>query len=256
MNFIEKIRHFFVSNNQGYITDQSGIINRYLREKENWDIHLNNTKKYILQSIKNQKNTNSIAVLGSGFLLDFPLEEISKIYNKIYLFDINHPQKIVSLAKKNPKIELITIDLNFGAMNLAQKSKSFEEFCTELENIKITIDFDKYDYIVSLNILNQLDILLCDFLIEKFDIKEEETLLVRKKIQENHLNCLIKNKSCIITDYKQEDTNIKTDEKFCKNSLYCTLKGQNTEYWDWIFDTLGMYKEDHKTTLKVMATTL
>lgn len=253
MNFFEKIKHFFISNNQGYIVDQSGIINRYLREKDNWDIHLNNTKNYILQSLKNQENTNSIAVLGSGFLLDFPIDEAIKIYDKIYLFDINHPQKIVSLAKKNPKIELITIDLNFGAMLLAQKSKTFEEFCQKLDSIEITIDFNKFDFIVSLNILNQLDILLCDYLIKKFELKEEETLIVRKKIQENHLKCLIKNKSCIITDYMQVDTNIQSKEIISKNSLYCTINGQNTEYWDWIFDTMGMYKEDYQTTLKVMA---
>ena len=35
-----------------YFSDQQGIIRRYQREKEGWDIHLNNSKQFILESSK------------------------------------------------------------------------------------------------------------------------------------------------------------------------------------------------------------
>ena len=62
------------------------------------------------------------------------------------------------------------------------------------DNLKKSLE--EYDLVISLNLLNQLDILLCDYLKEKFKIDNEETLLpIRKIIQQNHLDILPVNKT-------------------------------------------------------------
>ena len=62
----------------GFKKDQNGIINRYLREKGSWKTHLSNTKKFITDFTKN-KAKNSCVVLGSGWLLDVPIEYLTRI---------------------------------------------------------------------------------------------------------------------------------------------------------------------------------
>jgi len=76
-----------------YISDQRGIINRYINEGKNWNLHLENTKKYIINSTKT-KNKENVAILGSGWLLDLPLSFLNENFKTIYLVDIYHPRQI------------------------------------------------------------------------------------------------------------------------------------------------------------------
>ena len=63
----------------GFFKDQNGIINRYLREKEAWQAHLSNTRDFIINSSMNKDNSKAV-ILGSGWLLDIPVDELSKKY--------------------------------------------------------------------------------------------------------------------------------------------------------------------------------
>lgn len=53
------------------LSDQQGIINRYLREKDVWNEHLENSKSFITGCLKKRMARN-ILILGSGWLLDLP----------------------------------------------------------------------------------------------------------------------------------------------------------------------------------------
>ncbi len=108
--------------------------------------------------------------------------------------------------------------------------------------------------IVSVNILNQLDILICDY-ITKFNIySDEEINAFRKIIQQKHIDLLSQNKSCIITDY--EELNYDDNMQLVKNKplVYIELpKSKNGKKWKWDFDLSKTYHKDYKTIFKVMA---
>jgi hypothetical protein len=76
----------------GYLRDQEGIMNRYLAESEQWQYHLEKTRNFIAGSF-NGSQAESVAVLGSGWLLDVPLEKLRRRFRKIYLVDIHHPPR-------------------------------------------------------------------------------------------------------------------------------------------------------------------
>ena len=77
--------------------DQNGIIDRYFKEKEGWRSHLEKSKQYIINFIEDKSGT--LAVFGSGWLLDLPIEELSRKFNTIYLVDIIQPPQIKHLLK-------------------------------------------------------------------------------------------------------------------------------------------------------------
>src|SRR5210317_1415141 len=82
----------------GYLADQQGIIDRYLRERGGWDSHLLKCREYILDKV-NKLAISDITILGSGWLLDVPLEELSGLCNKITLIDIHHPRQVRKRAE-------------------------------------------------------------------------------------------------------------------------------------------------------------
>jgi len=237
----------------GYYKDQNGIIKRYLREKNNWDLHLENTKSFILESAKN-KNKNKAIIFGSGWLLDVPIEKLAEMFEQVILIDIFHPNEILKKISSYKNIKTLELDITGYSkpICLFQKQASLTNLEPEKKAFDLINSFD-CDFFVSLNILNQLDILLIDYLTYNWTILESEILEFRKKIQKEHLNLLPLQKSCLITDYEEENyagNNLIKSKNLIHTDLP-TSKFSNS--WQWIFDTQKTYNNYSKTILNVKA---
>lgn len=241
-----------------FISDQAGIINRYLREQENWEPHLNNTRDFVLQSFNN-KDIKNLAVLGSGWLLDLPLRELSKKFKKILLVDVFHPPQVVKKAEKYPNVLLYETDLTGGGIkfcwNLRKSQEAYREkyildsFSPSVPDLPL-----KPDAFVSLNLLNQLDILLVEFLErKKVPVVDAEIRRFRKTIQQFHLNWITSKPGCLITDTMEVNNGPgnKTEEQ---PLVHVDLpEGGRREEWIWDFDLSGNYHPGSETRMKVMA---
>lgn len=235
-----------------YKNDQKGIMKRFIAEGDNWNVHLFNAKDYIMESLP--PSAKSIAVLGSGWLLDVPMDSLLKNNIEINLFDISHPQQIRNKYKNNEEVKFITADLTNGLVDIAKKTKSFGGFLNDFERMQCYEGLKDFDFVVSLNLLNQLDILLCDLLKIKFKIDDVSLLDIRKRIQQFHVNSLPKNKSCIITDYEEVNYRNSYEDGSVSSLIYIDLSRlKNTREWHWNFDTLKSYKNDYCTMFNVIA---
>jgi hypothetical protein len=243
----------------GYKTDQEGIINRYLREEGGWNEHLEQTKNFILQAADNKQN-KSIVVLGSGWLLDVPIEKLSEKFEKVVLADVAHPRQIEHKVKKMPNVQLLNTDVTglvepiYETLKKRKKQKvALSDIQPEYDNQLIT-EIENADFIVSVNLLNQLDILICDY-INKFKLySKEEISLFRKQIQTNHIQLLPANKSALITDY--EELNLDEHDKIIKRKRLVHIDLPNEKQavkWKWSFDLKKTYHTNCKTVFKVMA---
>jgi len=96
-----------------FLSDQEGIMTRYLKEKENWDEHLEKSREYILKSVGNKK-LSTISILGSGWLLDVPLEELTIQFQKVILVDIFHPPQILHKVRNMPRVKTMEMDITGG----------------------------------------------------------------------------------------------------------------------------------------------
>lgn len=242
----------------GFDIDQDGIIERYSREKSNWDIHLEQSRNVILKAME-QYHPENIAILGSGWLLDIPLEEMLLKCNHIYLIDIRHPNQIKHKLSKQEKVTFIEEDITGGMAeqvwqmveNFKKNNKPFDYNRMTAEEYVLPCDVDM---VVSLNILNQLDILICDFISDNVQISEEELKTVRLSIQNKHLEMLSKYNYCLISDVEEIvcDFNNNTIEE--KITVLCNFPQlSNTSEWNWEFDTQGYYYPDKKVKFKVKA---
>ncbi|MBR5959056.1 MAG: hypothetical protein IKZ99_11895 [Salinivirgaceae bacterium] len=238
----------------GYLKDQTGIRRRYEREQEPWQQHIDNTRRFIVESARKVASHKSVAVLGSGWLLDVPVDELSQMFENVYLVDIVHPEPVKVRARKLGNVHLVEADLTGGAVQMAVNARSFQQFVDNLKNIKPDAELSGYDFVVSVNLLNQLDIIMCDYLQERFCVDNQQLEPVRAMVQQRHIDSLPIEKSCLITDYQQIDTDIDGAVTATVNLLHCKLPdvGEKKE-WNWLFDTNQRYSVKNNTTFKVMA---
>ena len=238
----------------GFRPVQAGIMRRFLREEGAWASHLNNSRDYILNAVKEVK-PKSIRVLGSGWLLDIPIKELVEICDSVVLEDIVHPPQIINKYSKIDKIKFNYSDVTNGIVDLcyAQKKGSFryDSFIFELSGFEPK-SFSE-DLIISANILSQTSIMLTDYLSKKLKLTGSQVASISEIIQQKTFDALPKGRSVIISDYEEEYYD---DDKFIgsKPTLFISLPiNDSRKEWSWSFDTKMFYKEDCKTKLKVEA---
>ncbi|MCG8702112.1 MAG: hypothetical protein MI922_28920 [Bacteroidales bacterium] len=247
----------------GYKSDQDGIIRRYLNEQGNWNSHLAKTKQFITENCLKFENKHShIAILGSGWLLDVPLDFLLKHFRKITLCDINHPNEIKHKYRNTPQLVWKTIDISGGYATavyeaLKKGNKKNRYNIGEIKNFipKNIISALHADVVVSLNLLSQLDVLVVESYLGK-NVKKTDIEIVRRMIQQHHVNCLPKNRTILITDI--EEILIKKNTESGRVPLMYTEipTGNTTDKWIWKFDTKKTYYQHCDTHREVIATTI
>lgn len=230
--------------------DQKGIMQRYLNEKNAWDYHLNQCKTIIRQQFH---GGDKIAILGSGWLLDVPMQDLLASYKEIHLYDINHPRQILHKYYNNSKVKFITCDLTNGLYKtIGNHSK--EELLQKLHANTWSLKFEKYSAVVSLNVLNQLDILFIDRLKKKYSFSANELKTIRLKIQKDHLASLKANHSLLISDVEEYATHLNEKIETKSQLAYCPLPTDSLlNQWLWQFENHGLYHKNHSTAFLVQA---
>lgn len=241
----------------GYLRDQDGIMNRYMRESKNWDQHLHRARNFINASFTG-KSIESLAVLGSGWWLDIPLDELRNRFRRIYLVDIFHPPQIRKKAGAMENVELLEADLSGGAVEQLWQTFGKKRIIVSnqwLEEIPLTspLTHIRPDAVISVNLISQLDTLLCEFLEKRGHFSDEQLIPFRSRIQSFHVEWITRTPGCLITDTMEQHRDRHGRETF-KSLLYTELpRGFRTEHWSWDFDTHGTYLPGSRTRMEVQA---
>lgn len=239
-------RKYRVLKKMNYFSDQRGIFERYINESSSWASHLQHTKQAILNAAA-QHPKNSCAILGSGWLLDIPIEELVQQFKEVYLFDILHPSQIKHKLQKYPNVYLVEQDITGGAVQQIYESvqmfKSFKQK-RELSDLQINgFQYPKqFGFIASVNILSQLDQMLLSYL-RKYNLYTEAELTTFKTmLQTQHIQSLPQNKSCVITDYEEIVTDTQGQIEKQQSILAIDLSRYTTlAEWEWEFDKQQYY---------------
>lgn len=246
-NTVKKIRRKF-----GFNKDREGIITRYIQEEQNWQSHIDRTKSFILDTAETKKKDLCI-VLGSGWLLDIPILELSEMFNEVQLFDISHPAQILHKYRTYDNIKFVDSDIT-GALSLILKRNYHSKHLSEISKIIDSMPYDtKADYVISANILSQLSFFPDDYLKKKDFDDDEEIKEFIKTIEQNHIDNLPKNNSCLISDYYQYIYDNNDNLLFEENRLLIELPKKIHKEWIWDFDLSGNYKPNKKVRFKVAA---
>ncbi|MEE4196337.1 MAG: hypothetical protein V2I54_01725 [Bacteroidales bacterium] len=256
---LRKLNHSLKLSKMKYVSDQKGIINRYLREKEGWDVHHKHSKEFILESAKSKKK-GKVVILGSGWLLDVPLKELSEQFQVVLLIDIIHPAQALKKMEQYDNVSAIESDITGGLIDYTFKTIKNDKkdktktllTASELFNFSLP---SATDFVVSLNVMTQLNTLLTDYMQSSKLYSENELQQFARQVQEAHLNILPKEKTCLITEYEEELVNDQ-DELLGVNPLIFVDLPQSKlakTTWKWKFDSSMTYRDKVKTWFNVTA---
>jgi hypothetical protein len=246
-----------VLRKMGYLRDQKGIMSRYLRESQGWESHIKNCRDIILESVHRNSPTN-IVVLGSGWLLDFPLDEAYRHCREIVLLDVVHPSQILHKIKKYPGVSAEQMDLSGGIIHetytLVKNGLGPDAF-NSLNPMLVPLPVvSPSTLVISLNILSQLDSLPLEYIKRKTGLTYHDLHPFRSVIQENHLKLIKSVRGLLITDYREVYHSFSGDTPTDMDLL---LSGKESialiKEWEWEFDRSGVYRENCSTMMKVLA---
>ena len=179
----------------GYLGELIAIRHRHRRCKAAWQPHLDTCKKRITSAVKEIKNTDKVVVLGSGLLLDIPIDHLSKRFKTVVLVDICHLRETRKIAKTYPNIKFVEADIS-GIIDALLCWNSG----TELPEPNIKASFLKNaDYVISANLLAQLPLTPLTYL-EKIapDLENEQRQNLATRIIRHHLE-MLKGLACPVT---------------------------------------------------------
>jgi hypothetical protein len=245
----------------GYGKDREGLIRRFFNESKNWEAHLQNTKNYILESAQN-KCKGTAVIMGSGWWLDLPVDELSQMFEQLIFTDITHPRQIEKKAERYPNIKMVSGDVT-GALEKIyrlikrQKAQSRKEAIIEIirqSNALESLGIAGADYYVSVNLLSQLGVFPAEYIKKKCKLPDNEIQEIVGELQNQHLQLLPKEKTCMISDYKEICLDKTSHQRINKSLIHCPLpEGSNRKEWLWDFDLSGNYKNCKKASLSVFA---
>jgi len=237
-----------ILNRMEYYEYQRGLIYHHLSEHGGWNSHLKRCREFILKAVDYYK-PSIVTVLGSGWLLDFPLSEIAGSVSRINLVDIVHPPEVKDQIAGMKNVVLREEDISGGLIlevwNKARRRIFFNKL-RSFDAIQIhdyKPDFDP-GLIVSLNILTQLESMPVAFLRKRSSLNEEKFTELRKNIQAGHIRFLCKHKSVLITDLAEIITEDSGKVREIPSLLTELPEGKLREEWTWNFD---LEKSDYFT---------
>jgi len=241
----------------GYYDYQNGLIFRHLNQEGGWDEHCRRSRNFILKAIdlyKPQKTT----ILGSGWLLDLPLAEISEYSKSVCLIDIVHPPEVIKQSAAFKNVELLELDVTGGLIEEVWGKTVKLPFLKKLKSLEsITIpDFNTANdpgLVISLNILTQLESLLVAYLEKKASLSKTEIDRFRSVIQKKHIDFLMKHNAVLISDVAEIFTD-KSGKIDRVNTLMTKLPaGRLNESWTWNFDLKNTDNFNSSSVMEVAA---
>ena len=141
----------------GYLRELVGIRSRYRRCRGPWANHLENCRKLIIEAAAACHRRRRAVILGSGYLHDVPLAELSGLFDQVTLVDLVHPRAARRLARRYPNVGFVEHDLT-GVLRALHFV--VEEGGEALPRPGLgALPGDGADLVVSANLLSQLPLL-------------------------------------------------------------------------------------------------
>jgi len=244
----------------GYYAYQNGLIYNHLNQDGGWDEHLGKCRSFILKAV-DYYSPQKITVLGSGWLMDFPVAEIVERDIKICLVDIVHPPEVIAQAGALKNVEMAEEDITGGLIGKVwTKASGYSLF----KKIKTLDDIIIPEYqpqsdpglVISLNVLTQLESLPVEYLKRRSVFKDKDFLKFRTEIQKKHIEFLMKHKSVLISDTEETETDRSGNVNHIKTILAEVPEGKIREEWTWNFDLKRADFYNKTSVMRVLAVIL
>jgi hypothetical protein len=152
-----------VARRMGYLYEVIAIKARYARCRKAWAPHLERTKSVLRAAMARCQQRRKAVVLGSGMLLDVPLDELARDFRQVFLVDLVHPLGARWRRRRFANVITLTADVTNTAEALLQVAKQPRE-PLPVSRPTLFLEAEEVDLVASVNLLSQLTYLPSEFL--------------------------------------------------------------------------------------------
>lgn len=238
----------------GYVREVSGIGDRARALASAWREHLDRTQGAISASVELSRGRGSVLVVGSGNLLDVPLDCLCASFDRVVLLDILHFRQVRKAVSGRGNVELLSADVT-GVAHAVYRAARSRDVSVLPKSVPPDLDGRQFDLIVSVNILSQLGVTPCRYLKARCPaIPPKRLHMLSRDLIETHLQWILHRapQSCLISD-------VVRIEHFTGGPLVETdiVEGvvlpEPDESWDWQIAPLNSVYPDREVVHRVHA---
>lgn len=186
----------------GYLRESIAIRSRYRRCRMAWQPHLEHSRAALLASLQECSSFRTALVFGSGLLLDIPLDELARRFEKVYLVDVVHLPEVRRAVRRHANVRCIDLDVTGFIEHMDALSAERLDFPPP----KYFLNAPDIDWVASVNLLSQLPLLPTDWLRHHFPDLDEATLEAwGTQMMRQHLDYLaaFAAPTCLLADMEQ-----------------------------------------------------
>jgi hypothetical protein len=221
----------------GYLKRLIAIEFRERRNRGAWGPHLAHTRQFILKAVDLVPQPRIAVILGSGLLLDVPIEYLADRFERVYLVDIFHMPQVRRKLQRYLNVKLLSGDIT-GIFTMMKDHKA-PGGKTPAPPPVIPHLADA-DLIVSCNILTQLAGPFNDLFRRTRGFGDADCDQLSQQVMEQHINAIAlqaKGIGVLITDIErfamQGETIVSRLDLLKELQLPPTQHPQFDEDWDW-----------------------
>lgn len=177
----------------GYLGEAVAIRARARRCRTAWRPHLERCQAFVREAMAHCSRRDTALVIGSGALLDIPLEALAGSFRRVILADVVHPLSARWRAWRLPNVRLETVDVT-GVLHQLPGLPSPTPLALFMDAAP--------DFTLSANILSQLPLLPLARLEKTGRFTPDELDRAARDILQGHLDWLrgLPGTVCLITD--------------------------------------------------------
>jgi hypothetical protein len=233
----------------GYTYQNVSLKFRSRRCKEAWRHHIDQCHQLVREQVLTVK-PKSVMVLGSGLLLEIPLEALLESCEKIFLVDLVHAAKIRKLAKKFPQIKLIEKDLSSVLGFLKKGQAPFVMKSIPWDQLPAW-DLPKVDWVISANLMSQIPLIISETLPMSSKVYAD----FARRLRDLHIErtCSQGKQGLLFADF--ETSYRDRDGELLKKESYKVTLGplKFLKEWEWEISPYGETSKDYKVEMLVKA---
>ena len=236
---LEWLRHLTIScspeaRRLGALREAIAIEARHRRLRRAWAPHLEQCRRLILEAAERPPRRRTALILGSGPLLDIPLEELVSRFENVILADLVHLPAVRRRARRLGRVELVEIDLTGALPAVRHACRTGDVAALGASPPDCFLDRDP-DLVVSANLLSQLPVLPLARLRASPASRSEPALAAfARSLIESHLAWLraFPGVVCLITDVTSRLTWADGDAEE-EDLLHGVELGLDGRRWEW-----------------------
>lgn len=238
-----------------YLYQAIALRGRYRRRKHAWQPHLDAARSFILSVAERCVSRGRVVVLGSGLLLDVPIERLAEQFGEVVLVDIVHLPEIRRRVRAYPNVRLLQHDVTGVAKPLYENVRRGIQALPEVNAVIPEAGGDT-GLVVSLNLISQLAAIPSYYVSKKMpNVSQDELDAWCNRIRAAHLDALaaLSCDICVIADYAyvwSDAGGAAVEQGSTVGDLALPEAGVK---WEWHIAPFGEEPGGHAKTLSVAA---